>query len=129
MIPERIIADTDLLVGYLIADGSSEPALKKLMASSFCYTTVVSAAALFGYAATARQRQSVYNLLGALKILGINARSAVLFGELRRSSPHLGADDCFIAGLAIESRLPLCTFSPERFSGVRNLRLYPASGL
>jgi predicted nucleic acid-binding protein len=127
--PDKVILDTDVIVDYLLADSGAEPVLRKLMRSCFCYTTVINAAALFALASSKKQQVAIEDALGALKILGINARSAVLFGKLIRAHPRLGVNDTYIAGICLESRLPLCTFTPRRFSAVRKLKLLPAASL
>jgi predicted nucleic acid-binding protein len=126
---KKVIIDTDVVVDYLLAGPAEETAFRKLMRGYFCYTTVVSAAALFALASSKKQRMAMEDALGALKILGINARSAVSFGDLLRTHPRLSVSDCYIAGICLESRLPLCTFTPRRFSAVRKLTLLPASSL
>jgi predicted nucleic acid-binding protein len=127
--PEKVIVDTDVILDHLLADASGETVLRKLMRTYFCYTTVVNAAALFALASSTRQRTAIEHALGAVKILGINARSAKQFGNLLRTYPRLGVVDSFLAGICLESRLPLCTFAPQRFSAVRKLRVLPAHSL
>ncbi len=126
---KKVIVDTDVLVDYLLADETVEPVLRKLMRSFFCYTTVINAAALLALASSKKQRTVMEDLLGGLKILGINARSSILFGRLLRSYPRLSVNDCYIAGICLESRLPLCTLTPRRFSAVRKLKVLSISSL
>ncbi len=129
MIPKKLVIDSDVLLGHLLAAGRSD--LRGLMQASFCYTTVFNAAELFALCTTNRQRQSVQRMLTGLKILGLNGRSGQTVGRMirDRQSTAPAVLTALIAGLCLESGLPLVTGRPQQYRGIHGLRLLTPDGV
>jgi predicted nucleic acid-binding protein len=69
--------------------------------------------------------------MSAMKVLGLNAKSAKLIGKINSNNISVGKKvlPALIAGVCIESRLPIVTMSPKRFSRIKHLRVIPAQKL
>lgn len=125
---KKLVVHTDIIADHLLQSEQEPSLLRMAMRRYFCYTTVVNAMELFSCTGSDRQRRAVEHTLGAMKILGVNSRTAKNFGTLIRQYPDQPLGDLLVAGICLESRLPLLTRLQERFSGIRNLRLVrPAS--
>lgn len=120
MTARKIVVDSGIIIDHLT---TAEPvsALRRVMKEYFCYTTVFNAAELFAAARTKKESQAVEDALHAMKILGLNGKSAkniaVPLRAARATLPGL------IAGVCIESRLPIVTFDPQRFAGIKKLEM------
>jgi predicted nucleic acid-binding protein len=125
--PKKIIVDTDVITDYLSHAGRDVPLLRRVMMKSLCYTTVFNAIELFAMAKTSRHVRYVEDVLSAMKILGLNARNAESIGGLMRKHPECSRSDLFLSSICIESKLPLLTLRPKRFTGIRRLRLVDRS--
>lgn len=126
----KIVVHTDVLADFLTHSGGGRSALRDIMAHRFCYTTVFNAIELFSIARTAREARAVAEALSAMKILGLNAKHAPKFGALFASAKRAGTMNLLVAGLCIESRLPLLTARPSEFRGIRGLTVVtPAEAL
>ena len=127
MIRPKIAIHTDVVIEYLIHHGNRIPVLRIAMMKFFCYTTVFNAIELFSLARTDRERTAVAGALGAMKILGLNAKQAPKYGswlaEYSRTKPMA----LLVAGICMESKLPLLTYDEKAFRGIRGLRLLRAS--
>lgn len=97
------------------------------MRQYFCYTTVFNAAELFAAARTHSEGMAVENALHAMKILGLNGKSAKNIAPLLRTSRTEMAG--LIAGICSESRLPIVTMRPERYAGIRKIEVIHAESL
>ncbi len=128
-IPAKIVVHADVFGDYLTHRDPGPSLLRRIAGQYFCYTTIIGAAELFSRAGTRRQRLAVEHALSAVKILGINARSARRLGELLRRYRGHPAATLFVAGMCLESGLPLATLRPESFAGIRGLRVLDARGL
>ncbi len=95
------------------------------MTEYFCYTTVFNAMELFALCRTKREQLVIEHAMDAMKILGLNGKSAKNLGGLYRRAMQDGIGDleALVAGVCVESRLPLLTGHPERYRGIRSLRL------
>jgi predicted nucleic acid-binding protein len=95
------------------------------MSEFFCYTTVFNAAELFSLCRTQKERLVVEHVMYSMKVLGLNGKSAKNLGEVIRRTRNSGMRqyEALIAGVCLESRLPLLTARPERYKGIRSLRL------
>jgi predicted nucleic acid-binding protein len=117
----RIIVDADVIAAHL--NGLRRPSvLRQALGKVFCYTTVIQAAEVFSLARSARERRAVLDALAPIKVLGVNARSAVLLGELMGVRGVRDPGVALIAALSIESRLPILTGRPGRFARIRGVR-------
>ena len=97
------------------------------MQKFFCYATVFSAIELFAIARSERERQVIAHTFSAMKILGLNSRSATKIGAWISKQPTLPRLNVLIGGVCLESRLPLLVMQPDEFRGVKGLRIIPAS--
>jgi hypothetical protein len=97
--------------------------LRMTMAQYFCYTTVFNAIDLFSICTTSREKAVVENVMHTMKILGLNGKSAKNVGAFLRESRagNLRTMEVLVAGLCMESRLPLLTGMPQRYRGFRSL--------
>jgi predicted nucleic acid-binding protein len=134
VIPQKVVADTDLLVEHLLFDAGPRgkdrvPVLRRLMSSFFCYTTVFNAIELFSLVRTEDEARAVEDVLQAVKILGLNGRSAKSVGMniMRQRTKAVRELDALIAGVCLESRLPLVTGAPKRYRAFGNVRIVDAS--
>ncbi len=93
------------------------------MSEYFCYTTVFNAIELFSMCKNRKERSAVEDVLYAMKILGLNGKSAKNVGEFFRHGRTTTLRDLelLVAGVCLESRLPILTASPGRYRGVRSL--------
>ena len=125
----RIVVHTDIFLDYLLHRTSGEPDLRVALRRFFCYTTVFNAVELFATARTGRQRRAIEHSLRAVKILGVNARSAMKYGSLLARGPALPRMNTLIAGLCLDSSLPILTGRPDEFRGVREIRIIRPSSV
>jgi predicted nucleic acid-binding protein len=123
--PPKVLLSTDIIAAHL--RGIDSPSHMRRAAGLFlCYTTVFNAIELFGMFPGDRGRSAVEDALGATKLLGLNARHAPTIASLMGRA---GRADCWrvlVAGLCIESRLPLVTAFPARFRRLRGLTVVSA---
>lgn len=129
MTPKKIVVHTDVFLDHLAGERSPS-VLRLAMRRCLCYTTVFQAMELFSLARTERELREVENTMAAMKLLGVNPKNARLYGKLlaarQRNSLHegmAGAWNILIAGLCIESRLPLLTERKREFAGIKDLQI------
>lgn len=123
---KKIVIDSDVAADHLT---TAEPVslLRRLMRQYFCYTTVFNAAELFAAARTKNEILAVEHALHAMKILGLNGKSAKNIAPLLRTSRTEMAG--LIAGICSESRLPIVTMRPGRYAGIRKIEVIHAASL
>jgi len=61
--------------------------------------------------------------MAAMKLLGLNPKNAQRYGELLRSAPRSATLNILVAGLCLESRLPILTGRKKDFAGVKGLEI------
>lgn len=115
MNPPKIVIDTDVLADHLLNPGPGESSLRMAMKMFFCYTTVYNAIELFALARTEGERTAVEGAMGAMKILGLNAKSARKYGEWFPDEGKRKGLHWLIAGICTEAKLPLLTGRPGRY--------------
>ena len=93
MTPAKVVLHTDVIAAYLAHRGEGPSALRRIMAQTFCYTTVFNAVELFARARTKREAHAVQEALSAMKILGLNAKHAPRFGAMLSRAGRLGTMD------------------------------------
>lgn len=122
----KIVVDSDIIAEHLT---TTEPVsiLRRLMREYFCYTTVFNAAELFSAARSQREIQAVEDALQSMKILGLNGKSAKNIARTLRSS--IESMTGLIAGVCMESKLPIVTLAPKRYAGIKNLVVLSAKKL
>lgn len=115
---------SDVLLDHLCG-GKSPSTLRQAMGMFFCYTTVFQAIEVFAAMHGARERRAARDAMSAMKILGLNPKNAPAYGILFAAHPEHQATDLLIAGLCIDSRLPLLTDRGKDFRGIRRLTVIP----
>jgi predicted nucleic acid-binding protein len=127
------VVDTDLFINHMLYQSparltESISPLRKIMSSLFCYTTVFNAIELFSLAQSEVEVRAIEDTLQAVKILGLNGRSAksvgLGIGEIR--TKRVRDFDKLIASVCVESRLPLVTGRAQRYRGIPNLTVVSA---
>jgi predicted nucleic acid-binding protein len=126
--PMKLVVDTDVVLDHLRAR-SSPSVLRTVMREVLCYTTVFNAVELFGRVRNAAERRAVVDALGAMKILGLNAKTAPGIGAILRKGRRRPLQAVLIGGLCKESRLALLTGRPEQYRGIRGLVVIPSRGI
>ena len=126
MIVKKIVVDSSIIVEHLVTT-KKESILRKLSAKYFCYTTVFCAIELFAAAQSLKEKEAVQKALNALKVLGINPKSAKNIALSISSTIKDFA--ALTAGICIESKLPIITLNPKRYSGVKGLTVLSAVDL
>ena len=91
----------------------------------FCYATVFQAIEMFSLARTKRELAAVEDSMAAMKLLGLNPKNAKKYGELMAPKSKYDRWTLLIAGLCVESRLPLLTARGRDFAGVKGLQIVP----
>jgi predicted nucleic acid-binding protein len=120
MTVSRIVIATDIIIDHLVT-GEEVSILRRLMSQYFCYTTVFTAVELFAGARSSKERQAVDDAMSAMKVLGLNAKSAKNIAPVVMRNRESIAG--LIAGLCIESGLPIVTLNPKRFAAGTALKI------
>lgn len=123
---KKIVVDSDIIADHLTTT-KNESYLRKLSKLCFCYTTVFNAIELFAAAGSLKETQAVQEAMDALKILGINPKSAKNIASVVSSSKKDFA--ALIAGVCMESKLPIVTLHPKRFSRIKELKVVAVKDL
>jgi predicted nucleic acid-binding protein len=123
----KIIVDSSVIAEHLTTV-RERSYLRELSGRYFCYTTVFSAIELFGAAKSLKETQAVQDAMDALKVLGINPKSAKNIGAVLSSSQKQGLTALTVA-LCMESRLPIVTLEPRRYAGMKKLVVISAKNL
>lgn len=117
---------TDVFIDHLC--GSSRPSiLRQAMGKFFCYATVFHAIELFSMARTEAEQKAVEDTMAAMKVLGLNPKNAPRYGQIVASKPERDRYVLMVAGLCIESRLPILTDRKRDFAGINELRCVPTA--
>ena len=119
----KIVVDTGIIAEHLTTT-KDKSILRMLSKRYFCYTTVFNAIELFASAASLKETEAVQDSMDSLKVLGINPKSAKNIGAIVSSTKKDFAS--LIAGICIESKLPLVTTAPKRFSNIKKLEIINA---
>jgi predicted nucleic acid-binding protein len=120
---------TDIFLEHFFHEGDSPSLLRLALNKFFCYTTVFNAIELFSLAQTQKEIQKIDDAMASLKVLGLNAKNAKSYGALYSEIGNLRNMNTLIAGLCLESKLPLITGRQKEFRNVEQLQLIPASSL
>lgn len=97
------------------------------MGKFFCYTTVFHAIGLFSLVQNEREQRVIEDVMASMKVLGLNPKSAAKYGELFRGRNRRSMWSLMIAGMCLESRLPLLTDNAGEFRGIPGLVIVPTS--
>ena len=120
----KIVVHTDVFVEHLCGDRHPS-VLRQAMGKFFCYTTVFQAIELFSLVKSEREHKAIEDAMAAMKIMGLNPKQARKYGELLASSKRLETLSILIAGLCMESKLPILTDRKQDFKGIRGLVVVP----
>ena len=121
---KRVAVDSDIILDHLY--GSASPSvLRRLMRAFFCYTTVFQAAEVLSRARTPFELHAMQDAMGAMKLLGVNARGATRYAEMLRKSRSPDRWTVMVAGLCLESKLPLVSGRVREYRRFRELLLIP----
>ena len=118
----KIVVHTDVILDHLCGD-KYPSVLRRAMGKFFCYATVFQAIELFSYARIEVERKAIEDAMAAMKLLGLNPKNAQRYGKLLRSTPRSATLNILVAGLCLESRLPILTGRKKDFAGVKGLEI------
>jgi predicted nucleic acid-binding protein len=120
----KIVIHTDVFLEHL--RGRRHPSvLRQAMNKFFCYATVFQAIELFSLAESEREYRAIEDSMAAMKLMGLNPKQARKYGALLTSSKRLDTLNVLIAGLCLESKLPILTDRRQDFRGVKGLVVVP----
>ena len=123
MIVKKIVIDSDIILDHVVSERSPS-LLRKIAREYFCYTTVFNAIELFSAAKTNKEVCAIEDAMSAIKVLGLNYKSAKNIAKLYSVSQQ--ALTGLIAGVCIEAKLPIVTLMPDRYKRYRLLKVLPA---
>lgn len=122
----KIVIDSDIILDHLTT-GDDVSALRRLMNRYFCYTTIFNAIELFATARSQQEIKAIDDAMYAMKVLGVNAKSAKNIARTYTSAKQQMSG--LIAGVCIESKLPIVTLNPQRYKKIPSLEVIPAHPL
>lgn len=122
MSPAKIVVHTDVLLDHL-RSAERPSVLRRAMGAYFCYTTVFQAVELFAEMRTPAERKAAADAMAAMKLLGLNPKNAMRYGSLFAAHRGRRELNLLVAGLCIESGLPLLTGRRREFAGIRGLAI------
>ena len=122
----KIVIDSDIIFDHLTTDDDVS-VLRQLMNRYFCYTTIFNAIELFAAARSQSEIQAIDDAMYAMKVLGVNAKSAKNIARAYTSSTE--GMNGLIAGVCIESKVPIATMNPKRYKKIPSLEVIPALSL
>ncbi|HTR82616.1 MAG TPA: type II toxin-antitoxin system VapC family toxin [Bacteroidota bacterium] len=130
MSTRKIVIDTGIILEHLVHDDGPS-ILRSAMNEYFCYTTAFNAIEVFALARSEREIQAMDDAMSAMKVLGLNSKSAKTVGAIfsRQQAAGRNALCLLIAGVCKESKLPIVTMNPKRFSGIKGLQVIPVREL
>jgi len=123
---KKIVVDTSIIAEHLTTKKDTS-VLRRLLHEYFCYTTVFNAIELFAAARSLKETQAVQDAMDALKVLGINPKSAKNIATVVSSSTM--DFTALIAAVCIESKLPIVTLNPKRFSRIKRIKIVSVKDL
>jgi len=122
-----ILADTDVLIDYLIGVSPARQQIARLMGSGALETTAVNCFEILSGADPGQQGDASRALVSVLPSLPLDLpaadRAASIRRHLDRTGKSIGMADSLIAGIALANDLPLLTRNRSHFSRVPNLKL------
>ncbi len=129
----RICLDTGPLIHYLRGREPGASAVEKVVKTSACYVTAITAYELLFGAARVRQRFDEQDLLGIMAVLPFDSssaqRAARLHAGLVGRNQDIGVKDVLIAAICLEHDLPLLTTNIRHFERVPLLQIVTAEDL
>jgi len=119
----KYLLDSDILVDYLTSLDNMDSHLIKLMQRGICYTTVLNAAELLASCKNKDEEKLVRNVLGSLKVLGLNSRYALSVPEF--SDKTKSVRDTLFSVVASINKIPIVTFDTERYKKTNLKIIHP----
>jgi predicted nucleic acid-binding protein len=95
------------------------------MGTFFCYATVFQAVEVFAALHSERRRNAAMEAFSSMKLLGLAPKNAPLYGDLLARFPGKRSMDLLVAGLCLESGLPLLTNRCREFAAIPALVVVP----
>jgi predicted nucleic acid-binding protein len=120
----KIVIHTDVFLEHL-CEVRRPSVLRQAMGKFFCYATVFQAIELFSLAESEKECRAIEDSMAAMKIMGLNPKQAQKYGALLTSSKRLDTLNVLIAGLCLESKLPILTDRRQDFKGIKGLVIVP----
>jgi predicted nucleic acid-binding protein len=120
----KIVVHTDVFIEHLCGDRRPS-VLRRAMGKFFCYATVFHAIELFSLAKTGKEAKAIEDSMAAIKVLGLNPKNARMYGEMMSSNRKRDRWNILVAGLCLESRLPLLTDRKSEFGGMMGIVIVP----
>lgn len=122
-----IVADSDVLIDALRGRDPAASRISLELQSGGLATSAITVFELRSGARDTREREIVDRLLGAMRILPLDASAAGEAAEIRRALEALGAPlpmaDCLIAGICRVNMATLLTRNRKHFDRVPDLLL------
>ncbi len=120
----KIVIHTDVFLDHLCSERAPS-VLRIAMGKFFCYATAFHAIDLFSIGRSEMEQKAIEDSMAAMKLLGLNPKNARKYGQLLSATRKVNLLNVMIAGLCIESKLPLLTDSKKDFKGIPDLMLVP----
>lgn len=122
-----ILADTDVLIDYLVGIEPVRSEIERLLSSDQLATTVISAFELLSGADDSRRGRAARSLAEALPTVSLDLAGAMRAADVRRhldeTGKTIGMGDRLIAGIALACDYPLFTRNRTHFQRVPGLKL------
>ena len=125
-----ILADTDVLIDYLMGIQPTARRVLEFRESERLETTAVTCFELLSGAREGRRGERVRELVESIPVLPLDRDSAARAAEVRQKleerGESIGMADSLIAGIAIVNDLELLTRNRKHFARVAGLRILSA---
>ncbi len=119
---KKVVLHSDIILAHLMTSKKEVSVMRMAMRKYFCYTTVFNAIELFSLVRSEQEKKTMESAMSSLKILGLNAKSAPSYADVIQNK-RLPRMNGLIAGLCLESKLPILTSKPSEFRRVKGLRV------
>ena len=124
-----ILADTDVLIDYLLGIQPAARQLRAYAESDRLRTSAVNCFELLSGADRSKRGDDVRRLIASTPVLPLDLESAAHAARVRRDLAAeglpIGMGDSLIAGIALANGLPLLTRNRRHFGKVEGLDLVP----
>jgi tRNA(fMet)-specific endonuclease VapC len=122
-----IIADTDVLIDYLMDRQPMAEKIAEYCRTETLQTTAISCFELLSGAAEGRRSDNARQLMASLPVLRLDREAATAAASIRQrlegEGTSIGMADSLIAGIAVVNGLPLLTRNRKHFERVKGLNL------
>ena len=124
-----IIADTDVLIDYLMDRQPAADKIAEYRRSETLQATAISCFELLSGARQGRRGERTQQLVASLPVLALDREAATTAAAVRQrlegEGTSIGMADSLIAGIALVNDLPLLTRNRKHFEHVDGLSLIP----